>query len=145
MMPVQPLTSPPRAWTVTTFLMALAGVVPAFVGASLLLNPTAFYASYGFQLDAEPSLLSEVRGTAGMLLCASAVLVVGSAAARHRSLAAAVGSVLYLGYAGGRAVSMWMDGMPHSNVAYAAVVELALGLSCAWVYTRTTRARTTRR
>lgn len=117
-------------------VLLLAGTVAAFVGVSLLSDPHHFYSSYGFDLGDNPSLLSEVRGTAGLLVFAAGALLTGAFAQKHRALAAALGGVLYFGYAFGRALSMWLDGFPDHNLMIAALVELVLGLACVWAYQR---------
>jgi hypothetical protein len=117
-------------------VLVLAGVVAAFVGMSLLTNPQRFYSSYGLTLTAEPSLFSEFRSTGAMLLSAAVALTMGAFAHGYRAHVALIGSVLYLGYAGGRAVSIALDGLPHANLIYAALAELVLGLACAAVFRR---------
>lgn len=122
-------------------VLFVASAVAAFIGLSLLTDPHHFYVGYGFELSAEPSLMSEIRGTAGSLVSAALALFIGGYSTRWRAHAAALGAVLYLGYAGGRAVGMLVSGLPHPNLMYAAVAELALGAGCAWVYAREHEAR----
>lgn len=115
-----------------------AGVVAAFIGLSLGAQPGQFYAAYGITLTHAVSLQNEMRGTAGSLVVAGSVLVIAAFRSRLRAVAAAVGALLYLGYAAGRATSMVLDGFPHPNLASAAAVELVLGIGCIWVYTKAT-------
>jgi hypothetical protein len=120
--------------------LLLASTVAAFVGVSLLTDPHHFYASYGLELATHPTLWSEFRATAAMLVSVALLLSVGVFVPRHRAHAALLGAVFYLSYAAGRAASVWADGLPHVNLLYAALAELALGVSCVWVYTRELRA-----
>jgi Domain of unknown function (DUF4345) len=117
-------------------VLFIAGVVAAFVGLSLGAEPSQFYAAYGITLSESVSLKNEMRGTAGSLVAAGSVLVVATFRPRLRAVAAAVGALLYFGYAAGRATSMILDGFPHPNLASAAAVELALGMGCLWIYTQ---------
>jgi hypothetical protein len=130
--------------TAASVVLFVAGGVAAFIGLSLLIDPRQFYSAYGFELETQPSLSSEVRGAAGLLASAASVMVAGAFSVRHTSQAAAIGAVLYLGYAGGRTVSLFTSGLPHPHLIYAAVTELALGLACVWVYRRSREARTSK-
>jgi Domain of unknown function (DUF4345) len=130
------LHSPAPPQLVTKIVLVLAGVVAAFIGVSLLTNPQRFYSSYGLALTADPSMFSEFRGAGAMLLSAALGLTFGAFVDRYRAHVALLGSVLYLGYAGGRAVGIGLDGLPHSNLIYAALAELVLGLACAAVFAR---------
>lgn len=121
-------------------VLLVAGGVAAFVGLSLLIDPRQFYTGYDFELEAQPSLLSEIRGAAGLLASAAAVMVTGALSVRHTTPAAAIGAVLYLGYAGGRLVGLFTDGLPHHHLVYAALAELVLGLACLWIYRRSRQA-----
>lgn len=128
---------PPRlVVAMPSVVLLLGGTVAGFVGLSLLTDPLRFYASYGLELDGQTSLLSEFRGNAGMLVSIAALLAMGAFTPKLRTPASGLGAVVYLGYAAGRGVGISVDGMPHPNLVYAAVAELALGLCCAWVYTR---------
>lgn len=119
-------------------MLFCAGVVATFVGLSLGAEPSQFYAGYGITLSESVSLKNEMRATAGSLVAAGSVLVIATFRPRLRAVAAAVGALLYLGYAAGRATSMVLDGFPHPNLASAAAVELLLGIGCLWAYIKTT-------
>lgn len=73
------------------------------------------------------------------MVSAVAALPLGACVSKYRAYAALLGSVLYPGYAGGRMVSVWLDGRPHANLLYAALAELVLGLACAAVFGREQR------
>ncbi len=127
--------------TAASLVLFFAGGVAAFIGLSLLIDPRQFYAGYGFELGAQPSLLSEIRGAAGLLASAASVMVAGAFSVRYTPQAAAIGAVLYLGYAGGRTVGLFTTGLPHPHLIYAALAELVLGLACVWVYRHSREAQ----
>jgi hypothetical protein len=130
--------------TAASVVLFFAGGAAAFIGLSLLIDPRQFYAAYGFELGTQPSLSSEIRGAAGHLASAASVMVVGAFSVRRTSQAAAIGAILYLGYAGGRTIGLFTTGLHHPHLIYAAVAELALGLACVWVYRRSREARTSK-
>lgn len=91
-----------------------------------MVGPRAFIDSDGI---ASTDLLSETRAP-GAALCAIGALLVFAAIRRRRLGAAAlISTLLYLGYGGGRLVSMAVDGMPGGTIVVATIVELALGLA----------------
>ena len=52
------------------------------------------------------------------------------------TVAALIGAVVLLAYAGGRLLSWAVDGAPSIALALAGAVELALGAGCLWVLMR---------
>lgn len=126
-------------WFSRLVLLA-AGIVLVGMGASFA--PIWFYAEYGIVLGgdggdgsdgSDVELTSELRAAGFALLLLG--LVVGASALRPRLAAtgASIGTVVLLGYAGGRLLSWAVDGAPSSAIAVAGAIELALGIGCAWV------------
>lgn len=125
-------------WFSRLVLLA-AGIVLVGIGMGASFAPIWFYAEYGIVLGGDGGdvgdveLTSELRAAGFALLLLG--LVVGASALRPRLAVtgASIGTVVLLGYAGGRLLSWAVDGAPSSAIAVAGAIELALGIGCAWV------------
>lgn len=123
-----------RGRSLSRVTLLLAGIVALCAGLGLVTMPQVFFASYGIELGAQPSMLSEIRAPGALLVAVSVVLLLGALVEAQRVRAAWLGSLCYLSYAAARLVSAMVDGLPHLNLLYAGAGELFLGLACGWVY-----------
>lgn len=108
-------------------LLVVAGAVLSYIGVSALLSPRAFYAANGILLADDPSLLSEVRAPAGLLVVGGIVAFLG---ALRRSLtrpALAATAVVHGSYGLSRLVGVALDGMPAQGLVAATLIELLVG------------------
>jgi hypothetical protein len=124
------LTLAPRA------ILIISGLVALAIGGAVLVMPAGFYAGYGIILADGPNLLSELQGMGGLLLGSGGLIVAGALLPRLSLIAAVTSSVLYLGFAGGRILSMALNGLPSTATMLATAVELALGLAALFVVRR---------
>lgn len=114
----------------------VSGLVAIAIGGAILAAPAAFYAGYGIVLGGDPNLLSELQGAGGAVL-GSGVLIVAGAFVRKLALPATLlSTLLFLGYAAGRAVGMAVYGTPATAIVASGVVELSLGLAGAFALSR---------
>ena len=120
----------------TKFMLFLAGAIAAGIGLAGLVWPVAFHASSGIVLGDNPSLMSEVRAPAAMLLAAGGFILASVAVARWRPAAIRVSAAVYLTYGLARLYSLAVDGAPDSILLMAAAAELVIGGICGWMILR---------
>jgi len=112
--------------SLTALFLSISSLLLLFIGSSVLLMPHAFYASDGILLGNNPSLLSEIRASGGMLTTGALVIFVGVVRPTLRSLAMTLSILTYGSFGLSRLFSLTIDGMPSHNLLVATVVELAV-------------------
>ena len=116
-----------------TGLLALAGLVAMWIGATFLISPASFSANNGVPITAGASQLSELRANGAQLLSFGILIGLGIFRQRWRETSLVVASSLFGAYFFGRVVSLVVDGVPSSGLQQAAVVEGLLAFACAGV------------
>jgi hypothetical protein len=124
-------------------VLFLAGLIAAGIGGTILLMPSAFYATYGIDLGENISLLNEVRAPGGALLAAGILIISGSFVVSMTFTSTVVAALFYLSYGISRILSFAMDGMPSEGLVQAAALEIFIGLVCVFVLSKD-RVRQTR-
>lgn len=117
-------------------ILVISGGVAIAIGGAILVAPAAFYAGYGIAWEGDPNLASELQGVAGLLLGSGLLIAAGAFMPRLTFTAAVLTSVLYLGYAMGRVVSLAVHGMPSTAIVLSGAVELSLGLAGVFALSR---------
>lgn len=117
-------------------LLLTSGLLAAGIAATILVAPDAFYASYGIDTGANVSLANELKAPAGMLLIAGLLMLAGVVRTELTVVSLGTASLIYLSYGLSRLFSMTIDGIPHSGLVSAAMLEIAIGLICLLVFTR---------
>lgn len=112
---------------VKAFLL-ISGLIGVGVGSGLLFTPVAFEASAGIFIKQDPSLLSEIRGSGGVILASGLLIIAGVFLERLQFLALSLTSLIYLAYGLSRMFSMAMDGMPSQTIVMVAILEVIFGL-----------------
>ena len=111
-------------------LLGLSGLMALWIGAAILIDPTAFHAGNGITLGADPSLLSEVRAPGGALLVLGGLMLAGAFVRALTFASTAVAAAVYLAYGLSRLLAMALDGMPATGLVGATAIELATGTLC---------------
>ena len=114
----------------TRTVLAVSGFVAATFGAIILLDPMAFYATYGIDLAGQTGLLNELRASGGSLLAIGLMILSGAFISRFAGYALLVSSLTFLSYAVSRGLAVLLDGMPGQGFILAAAIELAIGALC---------------
>ncbi len=117
-------------------LLFLSGLIAMGVGGAILLIPVAFHATNGIELGSSLSLLNEVRAPGGALLAMGALILTGAFVSRLGFTSTIVSAFLYLSYGFSRILSMGIDGMPAEGLVLATVLEVTIGLVCAFALLR---------
>ncbi len=108
--------------------LGLAGIAAGFIGAAILAAPQAFFAGNGVELNANPSLMSEIRAPGGLLLIAGIYLLHQAIVARQLRSALFVGAAVFGAYGLARLLSIVLDGVPSTSLILATAVELAIAI-----------------
>ena len=117
-------------------VLVVAGGIAIGIGLMVGFSPVDFYASSEIVLGDNASLLSEVRAPAMVLIVLGLTMLAAVRVQKIRAVALVAGAMVYLSYAGGRLISLAMDGLPHSNLLVAMALEIGIGLLCAVTYWR---------
>lgn len=117
-------------------LLLTSGLFAAGIAATILFAPDAFYAGYGIDTGSDVSLANELKAPAGMLLIAGLLMLAGVVRTELTGASLGTASLIYLSYGLSRLLSMVIDGIPHSGLVSAAMLEIAIGLVCLLVFMR---------
>lgn len=112
-------------------LLIVSGLILLIVGAGILFLPHGFHESNGTILGNEPSLLSEVRASGGLLLGCGIVVILAAFRPSMRRQALSLSALVFLAYGLARLASMGLDGMPSSSLVASTGIELVVGALCA--------------
>lgn len=114
--------------------LGAAGLTALGVGLAVALAPEAFYAGYGIAVSADPVALSERRAPGASLAALGAAIFAGALTPAHARACAALGGLVFFGFAAGRLAGIALDGWPGWGIASALAIELLLGGLClaAW-------------
>lgn len=114
----------------TKSLLLASGLLAAGISTTILFVPHLFYSDYGFDITSNVSLANEMKAPMGILLAAGLFMLAGVFRSRIAGPALAVAALIYLSYGLSRLVSIAIDGVPHSGLVVAAVIELVIGALC---------------
>lgn len=115
---------------IQTTVLLLAGTLLIVIGALILTLPVDFYASNNIELEANVSLLNELKAPAGLLLAAGAFMIGAIFVRSQVDTALWLAALIYLSYAVSRFTSMAVDGAPAAGLVQAALIESVVGLGC---------------
>lgn len=111
-----------------TIVLSISGFLLLMVGVSRLSNPIKTYAkSSGITLNNDVNLLNEARGVSAVQLCSGVLILLGIFIPLLTFSSFLVASLVFLGFAIGRILSMSIDGKPNSKIVQGLVFELVLG------------------
>ncbi|WP_159066897.1 DUF4345 family protein [Cellulomonas timonensis] len=116
----------------TLVVLVASGAVAVVVGGAGLVAPDGFHEASGVVAGDDAGLRSELRAGSAVVLATGLLLLAAVARARLTRPALLAGALVYLSYVAGRTSGLVVDGWPGGGLAVAGVVELALGVACAW-------------
>lgn len=114
----------------THALLLGSGLIAVGVATIILFAPGDFYAGYDIDISSNVSLVNELKAPAGVLLIAGLLMLVGVFRAQATVLSLTTATTIYLSYGLSRFMSMAIDGVPHSGLVGAAVLETGIGVIC---------------
>ena len=114
--------------SLTAIFLFLSGLLLLVIGGTILLVPHAFYANDGILLGNDPSLLSEIRASGGLLAASSLVILCGTFRSTLRSLAMILTVLVYSSFGISRLLGIVIDGMPSNGLIVATAIELIIAV-----------------
>ena len=114
-------------------ILIIAGLIGVYVGVEILFFPISFYATSGIEIGDNVSLLNEIRAPGGALLISSVLIILGAFVSKLTFTSIVLATLLYLSYGLSRIVSMMVDGRPAEILVYVALLEIIIGLICAFM------------
>jgi len=118
----------------TRGLLLASGLIAASIAAMILFAPNAFYEGYGIEIGANVSLGNELKAPAALLLLAALIMLAGVFRSEFAIPSLATATAVYLSYGLSRILSIAIDGVPHSGLVSAAVIEIAIGGVCLFMF-----------
>ena len=113
-------------------ILTISGLIALAIGATILFSPVTFYATYGIELGGNSSLLNEIRAPGGVLLISGILIISGAFVNKLTFTSVVVSTLLYLFYGLSRFISIAIDGMPVEGLVQAAILEIVIGVACAY-------------
>ena len=117
-------------------ILFISGLIAIGIGATILIVPVEFYASSGINLNGDISLLNEIRASGGMILVIGLIIMSGVFVTRLTYTATFISMLLYLTYGLSRVLSIIIDGMPVDALVQVVVLEIVIGLVCAFAFVK---------
>ena len=111
-----------------TIILSVTGLLFLFIGGTRTADPIRYYErNSGIPIANDVDLLSEVRGASGVMLLAGTTALIGAFLERLTTASLVVATVLFLGFAVGRLLSLRLDGRPNGSLIQGLIIELVLG------------------
>lgn len=116
-----------------TVVLVLSGLALFYASSSRLINPAeavflqTYLANPVNSLANDIDLVNEIRGGGAVMLLAGMVVFLGTVKADFRLTSFVVATVILGGVVFGRALSLFIDGMPNEALTRVAIVEGVLG------------------
>lgn len=112
--------------SLTVIFLLLSGLLLLTIGSAILFTPQVFYSHEGILLGSDPSLLSEIRASGGLLASSAVVILLGTVRPTLRSPAIILSTLIYGSFGLARLLGLAIDGAPSDNLLMALAIELAL-------------------
>jgi len=110
--------------------LSLSGLLLLLVGAMRLSNPIkTFLKSSGISLANDVNLLNELRGLSAVMFFAGIIILLGLIVPVLTISSFVIATLMFIGFAVGRIVSISADGKPNKQILQGIVFELVLGIA----------------
>lgn len=108
--------------------LALSGLLLLFVGIMRISNPIKTYSkNSGITIADDVNLLNEVRGVSAVMLFGGIIILLGTIFSQLTVISFTVATLILIGFAIGRLLSMATDGQPNKMIVQGLMFELVLG------------------
>lgn len=109
-------------------ILSISGLLLLTVGTLRLINPIKNYLkNSGIKLEKEVNLLNEVRGVSSVMMCGGILILLGTIISELTMTSFVVATLIFLGFAIGRLLSIRLDGKPNKLIVQGLISELVLG------------------
>ena len=109
-------------------ILILLGLLLIILGSWRLFDPIGFFGNSGLILSNEAGLLSEARGTGGVLVGFGLVILLGALYQRLSYTSTIAAIVVFFGFGIARVIGFALDGNPGEAVIQGIIIEFVLGL-----------------
>lgn len=111
-------------------ILSLSSLMLIFVGAMRLSNPIKTYLNNsGIKLENDINLLNEIRGVSALMLCGGILVSLGLIVPSLTLTSFVVATLIFIGFAIGRFISIIVDGKPNKQIIQGISFELVLGIA----------------
>ena len=108
--------------------LSISGLLLLYGGTSRISNPVKIYLkNSGIKLENEVNVLSEARGVSSVMLFGGIIMLLGTIVPELTITSFVVATLILLGFAFGRLLSITLDGKPNKLLIQGLIVEIILG------------------
>ncbi|NQY30407.1 MAG: DUF4345 domain-containing protein [Flavobacteriaceae bacterium] len=108
--------------------LSISGLLLLYGGISRISNPVKIYLkNSGIKLENEVNVLSEARGVSSVMLFSGIIMLLGTIVPELTITSFFVATLILLGFAFGRSLSIALDGKPNKLLVQGLIVEIVLG------------------
>ncbi len=108
--------------------LSISGLLLLTVGTLRLINPIKNYLkNSGIKLENEVNVLSEARGVSSVMLFSGIIMLLGTIVPELTITSFVVATLILLGFAFGRSLSIALDGKPNKLLIQGLISEIVLG------------------
>jgi len=108
--------------------LSISGLLLLTVGTLRISNPIKNYLkNSGIKLEKEVNLLNEVRGVSSVMLFGGIIILLGIIIPKLTITSFVVATLILIGFAIGRLLSIGLDGKPNKLIVQGLISELVLG------------------
>jgi hypothetical protein len=115
-------------------VLGISGLIVLVIGLYINLNIVGFYASSGIEIPQSVGLFSELKSGATYLLFSGIFIVCGAVNNKFLMPAVALSQLLFWSFVIGRVMSVFLDGMPGSQIITALTIECMVGGAVLFAY-----------
>ena len=109
-------------------ILSLSGLLLLFVGIMRLSNPIKTYLkNSGIKLENDVNLLNEMRGASSVQLFGGIIILLGIFISQLTFASFVVATLIFIGFAIGRTISISVDGKPNKQIIQGLIFELVFG------------------
>ena len=108
--------------------LSISGLLLLYGGTSRIINPIRNYLkNSGIKLENEVNVLSEARGVSSVMLFGGIIILLGTIVPKLTITSFVVATLILLGFAIGRSLSIALDGKPNKLLIQGLISEIVLG------------------
>lgn len=108
--------------------LSISGLLLLYGGTSRISNPVKIYLkNSGIKLENEVNVLSEARGVSSVMLFSGIIMLLGTIIPELTMTSFVIATLILLGFAFGRSLSITLDGKPNKLLIQGLIVEIVLG------------------
>ena len=108
-------------------LLIVLGIMLITLGSFRLFDPIGFFKNSGLTIGNIPGILSETRGTGGVVVGAGLIILLGAFNKQLTFTSIIMATTIFLGFGSARLIGIMIDGVPGNEVLQGLFFELLLG------------------